>query len=192
MDGQPGGPIRGSSFLSGGRGSRLDGQNTIRTWDQYIPTYVCMHMCRHTHTLIETCKIMYRDDVRKIHAQHVEAYMRMSLSLNFPWKLNNLVPSILNYYIFIGYLKMGGMEEVRANTLNPNWIRHCLYRHPCTCMLMHRHSGYIIHEHATCMYFKKHMGWVILWTWAELAWAKFYVGRVVRNSTNWAIKAVMC
>ena len=40
------------------------------------------------------------------------------------------------------------------NPLNPNWIRHC--------MLMHSHSGYIIHEHATRMYFKN--------IWAELSY----------------------
>ena len=31
-----------------------------------------------------------------------------------------------------------------------------------TCMLMNRHSGCTIHEHATCMYFKKYMGRVVL------------------------------
>ena len=48
--------------------------------------------------------------------------MRVSLS-----KMNDLVPSRPTYFIFIGYLKTGGMEGVRANPMNPNWIRHCLY-----------------------------------------------------------------
>ena len=30
-----------------------------------------------------------------------------------------------NYFIFIGYLKMGGVEGVRVSPLNPLWIRHC-------------------------------------------------------------------
>ena len=53
-------------------------------------------------------------------------------------------------------------------------------------MLMHRHSGYIIHEHANRMYFKQNVGLVhinlgpvVLQTWDVLSWAEFYhVGRV--------------
>ena len=64
-----------------------------------------------------------------------------------------------------------------------------------TCMLMHRQSGCIIHEHATRMYFKKCIGRVVLWSWAELSyklglswheprfmWAKLVLGWVDRNS----------
>ena len=122
---------------------------------------------------------------------HVKAYMPVSLSLNFPWKWNNLAPSRPKYIIFIGYLKRGAWRGFK-NPMNPNWIRHC--------MLMHSHSGYIIHENATRMYFKKYMGRVVLWIWAELsyklgsswhgpsfmwadlAWAELVLGRVVRNS----------
>ena len=31
-----------------------------------------------------------------------------------------------NYFIFMGYLKTGGGEGVRAKLLNTLWIRHCL------------------------------------------------------------------
>ena len=60
--------------------------------------------------------------------------------LNTPWKWNtlvslrpnysNLVSLRPNYTIFIEHLKTGGggggREGVRANSLNPLWIRHCL------------------------------------------------------------------
>ena len=68
-------------------------------------------------------------------------------------------------------------------------------------MLMHRHSGFKLHERATRMDFKNiYMGRVVLliWNescyklgpswhgpsfmWAELAWADLVLGRVVRNS----------
>ena len=68
------------------------------------------------------------------------------------------------------------MDWVR-DPLNPNWIRHC--------MLMHSHSGYIIHEHATRMYFKN--------IWAELSYefgpsclinlGRVGMGRVLCGST---------
>ena len=57
--------------------------------------------------------------------------------------MNDLVPSRPTYFILIGYLKTGGMEGVRANPMNPNWIRHCLHmyayaqtfwlHHTCAC-----------------------------------------------------------
>ena len=48
-----------------------------------------------------------------------------SFFFNILWKWNNLVSLRPNYFIFIGYLKTGGREGVRANLLNPLWIRHC-------------------------------------------------------------------
>ena len=50
----------------------------------------------------------------------------ISFFLNIPRNLNNLVSLRPNYFIFMGYLlKTWGMEGVRANPLNPLWIRHC-------------------------------------------------------------------
>ena len=44
-----------------------------------------------------------------------------SFFLNIPWKWNNLVSLRPNYFIFIGYLKMGAGRGVRVN---PLWISH--------------------------------------------------------------------
>ena len=78
--------------------------------------------------LFITCIIMYRDNVRNIHVRACRGiYMHVSLSLKVPMKMKDLVPSKPTYFIFIGYLKTGSMEGVRANPINPNWIRHCLY-----------------------------------------------------------------
>ena len=49
----------------------------------------------------------------------------------------------------------GGLSEPHEPKLDPPL-------HKCTCMLMHRHSGCIIHEHATRMYFTN--------IWAELSY----------------------
>ena len=91
-----------------------------------------------------------------------EIYMCMHervIILTFPMKMNDLVPSRPTYFIFIGYLKRGrGHGGVRANPMNPQSASITAY----TCMLMHKHSGCIIHKHATRMYFKKYMGRVVL------------------------------
>ena len=169
MDGQPGGPRHGmiQDFLSGGGGSRPDGQNTgsahgtntharARTRAHththththtyihtYIHTYACIdrHMRQtdgHTCTCIDgklkdnlfkTCIIMYRDNVRNRHVRACRGIHARLIILKFPMKMNDLVPSSPTYFIFIGYLKTGGMEGVRANPMKPNWIRHCLYMH---------------------------------------------------------------
>ena len=39
----------------------------------------------------------------------------ISFSLSIPRKCNNLVSLRPNYYIFIGHLKTGGREGIRAN-----------------------------------------------------------------------------
>ena len=39
---------------------------------------------------------------------------------------NNLVSLRPNYFIYLGYLKMGDGEGVRVNPLNPLFIRHCI------------------------------------------------------------------
>ena len=48
-----------------------------------------------------------------------------------------------NYFVFIGYFKSGGREGVRANPLNPVWIRHSVARRIdvvlwfCVCLVLH-------------------------------------------------------
>ena len=49
----------------------------------------------------------------------------ISFFSNTPWKWNNLVSPRPNYFIFIGFMKTGRGKGVRANPLNPLWIRHC-------------------------------------------------------------------
>ena len=48
----------------------------------------------------------------------------ISFFLNIPWEWNNLVSLRPNYFIFVGYFKMGAGEGARANGLNPVWICH--------------------------------------------------------------------
>ena len=126
---------------------------------------------------------------------HVEAYMLVSLSYNFPWKW--MIWSHWDQLISFSYdiLKRGAYRGFQRTPWTQTGSTTAY-----TCMLMHRHSGYIIHEQATRMYFKKYMGRVVLWNWAELsyklglswhgpsfkwaelAWAELVWGRVVRNS----------
>ena len=130
MDGQPGGPRRGSRiFCQGGPGP------TARIQDLHmgpIHTYVCIHTyaCtdRHMNVLAQadgwtnmymyrrqtkdrlfiTCIIMYRDNVRNIHVRACLGIHARVIILNFPMKMNDLVPSKPTYFIFIGYLKGHG------------------------------------------------------------------------------------
>ena len=101
---------------------------------------------------------MYRDNVKNIHVRACRGIHASLIILKFPKKMNDLVPSKPTYFIFIEYLKTGGMEGVRANPMNPIWIRHCLYMY-ANAQTSWTH---IIHEHATRMYFKKHMGRVVM------------------------------
>ena len=225
-DGRTGGPMRGSRIFcrGGGGGGGVKAQRPeyrIRTCDQYTHartqrgTWMFMHRQtdRHTASKYIDGKLKDIQITRNMH-NHVQRYIRniharacrcihaiVSLSLNFRWKWNNLVPSRPNYFmgpnhfIFIGYLKTGGMELVRANPLNSNWIRHCfLYMYAKTFWLHHTwaSNSYVL---------QKYMGRVVLWIWAELsyklgpswhgpsfmwaelAWAQLVMGRVVRNST---------
>ena len=47
-----------------------------------------------------------------------------SFFLNIPWKWNNLVSLRSNYFIFIGYLKMGGGGGGGGLEGGPLWIHH--------------------------------------------------------------------
>ena len=207
-------------FVRGGGGSRPDGQNTgsahgtnthararARTHTHtYIRMYrqtheadgwTYMHMYRRQlkDNLFKTCIIMYRDNVRNRHVRACRGIHARLIILKFPMKMNDLVPSSPTYFIFIGYLKTGGMAGVRANPheakLDPP-------------LLIHAHSCCIMHEHATRMYFKN--------IWAELSYEfgpsclinmgrvgmgrvfcgpswhvpSWFLGRVVRNSIGFA------
>ena len=105
-------------------------------------TWMFMHRQTNGHTctckdgklkdsLLKTCIIMYRDNVRNRHVRACRGINARVIILKYPMKMNDLVPSSPTYFIFIGYLKTGGggggMKGVRANPMNPNWIRHCLY-----------------------------------------------------------------
>ena len=103
--------------------------------------HTCLHGKREDRLFI-TCTIMYRDNARNIHVRACRGIHALVIILKFPMKMNDLVPSKPTYFIFIGYLKTGGMEGVRANPMNPNWICHCLYMyanaqtfwlHRCCC-----------------------------------------------------------
>ena len=58
---------------------------------------------------------MYRDNVRNRHVRACRGIHARLIILKFPMKMNDLVPSSPTYFIFIGYLKKGGMAGVRAN-----------------------------------------------------------------------------
>ena len=136
-------------------------------------------------SLFKTCIIMYRDNVRNRHLRACRGIHARVIILKFPMKMNELVPSSPTCFIFIGYLKRGawrGLCEPRETQTGSATAY--------TCMLMHRHSSCIIHEHATRMYFKKYI-------WAELSYefgpsclinmgrvgmGRVGFGRVVRNS----------
>ena len=85
--------------------------------------------------LFKTCIIMYRDNVRNLNVRECRGIHKRVIILKFPMKMNDLVRSRITYFMFIGYLKRrgGDMEGLH----------------------MHRHSGCIIHKHATRMYLKK-------------------------------------
>ena len=85
--------------------------------------------------------------------------------LKFPMKMNDLVPSSPAYFIFIGYLKTGGMEGVRANPMKPNWIRHCLYMH-ANAQTFWLHYAWACNSYVL----QKYMGRVVLWIRTELSY----------------------
>ena len=92
-------------------------------------TYMYMYRRQTKRQFILTCIIMYRENVRNRHVRACRGIHARLIILKFPMKMNDLVPSSPTYFIFIGYLKTGGMEGVRANPMKSNWIRHCLYMH---------------------------------------------------------------
>ena len=65
---------------------------------------------------------MYRDNVRNIHVRACRGIHARVFILKFPMKMNDLVPSRPTYFIFIEYLKIGGMEGVRANPIHRIYI----------------------------------------------------------------------
>ena len=163
MDGQPGGPRHGmiQDFLSGGGGgSSPDGQNTgsahgtnthararART---HTHTHTYIRMYRQTHeadgwtymymyrrqlkdNLFKTCIIMYRDNVRNRHVRACRGIHARLIILKFPMKMNDLVPSSPTYFIFIGYLKTGGMAGVRLEP--PRSQTGSATAYTCTFML---------------------------------------------------------
>ena len=109
----------------------------IRTWDQYIRTYVYIHthlqigtwMFLHMQTDGHTCTCIDGKPEDRLFITCIIIHVRAcrGIILKFPMKMKDLVPSKPTYFIFIGYLKTRGMEGFRANPINPNWIRHCLY-----------------------------------------------------------------
>ena len=88
--------------------------------------YVCVKISEypppppgHTCTCIDgkledrlfiTCIIMYRGNVRNIHVRACRGIHARVIIFKFPMKMKDLVPSKSTYFIFIGYLKTGGME----------------------------------------------------------------------------------
>ena len=58
--------------------------------------------------------------MRSIAVAYIALLILSHFFLNIQWKWNKLV----NYLIFIGYLKAGEGGGGRASPLNPLWIRH--------------------------------------------------------------------
>ena len=75
--------------------------------------------------LIKTCIIMFRYNVRNIHVRAGRDIHARVIILNFPMKMNDLVPFHFHRISKNGG-GGGGMEGVRVNPMNPNWIHHCL------------------------------------------------------------------
>ena len=218
----------------GGGGSRPDGQNTgsAHGTNTYVRTYVYRHTSMHTHVktgtwmfmhsqtdghtctcidgklkdrLFKTCIIMYRDNVRNIQLRACrgihERVIILKISLENEW-FGPIETNLFHFHRISKKTGGGGMEGFEKTPWTQTGSTTAY-----TCMLMHRHSGCIKHEHATRMYFKKCMGRVVLWIWAELsyklgpswhwssfmwaelAWAELVLGRVVRNSYTWPISA---
>ena len=126
-------------------------------------TWMFMHRQTNGHTctcidgklkdsLLKTCIIMYSDNVRNRHVRACRGIHARVIILKYPMKMNDLVPSSPTYFIFIGYLKTGGGGAWRGFERTP-WTQTGSAT-AYTCMLMHRHSGCIMHEHATRMFFK--------------------------------------
>ena len=172
-------------------------------------TWMFMHRQMNGHTctckdgklkdsLLKTCIIMYRDNVRNRHVRACRGIHARVIILKYPMKMNDLVPSSPTYFIFIGYLKTGGggggMKGVRANPMNPNWIRHCLY------MYANAQTFWLHHAWACNSYVLQNI-------WAELSYefersclinmGRVGIGRVFRGPSRhvpswfWAVLSVI-
>ena len=88
-------------------------------------------LCIHVIILIRVSTDCHNRGVSRISGVGVHMYKGagvrfadfISFFLDIPWKWNNLVSLQPNYFIFIGYLKMGAGRGVLAN---PLWICYCI------------------------------------------------------------------